>query len=50
MKLEEMVLAKARNLMKPEPNEISSMYNKIYTKLVPEAAAFNLPLFNESFE
>lgn len=31
-------------------NEISSMYGKVYTKLNPDALAFDLPLFIEKYE
>jgi hypothetical protein len=50
MKQEETTLMKSRTLGKPEINELSSMYEKVSTKLLPEAIAFELPLFIERYE
>lgn len=44
------MLLKYRNMSKPFVHELSSMYDKIFTRLEPEAAAFNLPVFIEQFE
>lgn len=43
MKNEETNLSKIRNLIKPEPNEISSMYDRVSAALEPAAASFNIP-------
>ena len=50
MKNEETFLSKNRNPLKPEMEELSSLYDKIPTRLDPLAASFNLPLFIESYE
>ena len=41
---------KTRVASKPEINELSSMYDKVSTKLNPEAIAFDLALFIERYE
>ena len=43
MKNEESYLSKGRVSLKPDIGEISSMYDKIYTNLLPEAVSFDLP-------
>ncbi|CDW88423.1 px domain containing protein [Stylonychia lemnae] len=50
IKKEEETLLKQRQPLKPEASELSSLYNKLATKLQPMAASFNLPQFIESFE
>jgi hypothetical protein len=50
MKQDEILLSKYRNISKPFIHEITSMYDRVFTKLEPEAAAFNLPVFIEQFE
>lgn len=50
MKQEEANLSKNRNLGKPDIPELSSMYEKVSTKLQPEAVAFDLPQFIERYE
>lgn len=37
-------------MLKPEICDISSLYEKVPTKLNPLAASFSLPLFIESYE
>ena len=49
MKLEEAALTKARNILKPEVHELSSLYDKVPTKLQPLAASFSLPVFTETY-
>jgi hypothetical protein len=50
LKTEEAHLLKSRVPTKPEIHELSSMYDKVSTKLNPEALAFDLPLFIERYE
>ena len=50
MRTEEAVLTKTRVLNKPDISELSSMYDKIYTNLLPEAVSFDLPQFTERYE
>jgi hypothetical protein len=50
LKLEETNLLRVRVPTKPDISELSSMYDKVSTKLHPEAVAFDLPLFIERYE
>ncbi len=50
LKQEEANLLKTRVPLKPDISEISSMYDKVSTKLNPDALAFDLPLFIERYE
>jgi hypothetical protein len=50
LKLEETNLLKNRVPTKPEVTELTSMYDKVSTKLNPEAVAFDLPSFIERYE
>ena len=50
LKNEEVMLLKTRLPTKPEIGELSSMYDKVSTKLNPEALAFDLPTFIDRYE
>lgn len=50
LKQEEQALNKQRNALKPEVSDLSSMYDKIPTTLLPEAVSFDLPMFIERYE
>ena len=50
IKLEESNLLKVRVPTRPEISELSSMYDKVSTKINAEAVAFDLPTFIERYE
>jgi len=50
LKNEEAMLLKTRVPTKPEIGELSSMYEKVSTKLNPEALAFDLATFIDRYE
>ena len=50
MKNEETQLLKQRNPLKPEMQEIQSIYPQISTKLKPESAQLNFPQYIENYE